>query len=67
MAVASHLCENFGSRLCDVVVDEAIEWKADLIVIGSHGRRGMRRLIIGTAGNAIALWAAGRIVGSRAG
>ena len=44
----SYLSENFGSRVCDIVVDDAIDWKADLIVIGSHGRRGIGRLIIGS-------------------
>jgi nucleotide-binding universal stress UspA family protein len=44
----TQLYENFGSRLCDVVVNDAIGWKADLIVIGSHGRRGIGRLFIGS-------------------
>jgi nucleotide-binding universal stress UspA family protein len=45
---ATFLFENFGSRVCDVVVDEAKRWNADLIVIGSHGRRGIGRLVIGS-------------------
>lgn len=32
----------------DVIAAEADAWPADLIVIGSHGRRGMRRLILGS-------------------
>jgi nucleotide-binding universal stress UspA family protein len=46
--VETHLSENFGSRVCDIVVDDALDWKADLIVIGSHGRRGINRLLIGS-------------------
>jgi len=42
------LCENFGSRVCDVVADEAKRCNAELIVIGSHGRRGIGRLVIGS-------------------
>lgn len=42
------LCDTFGSRVCDIVVDQAKDWAADLIVIGSHGRRGMSRLILGS-------------------
>lgn len=42
------LSENFGSRVCDVVVDEAKRCDAELIVIGSHGRRGIGRLVIGS-------------------
>lgn len=44
----TRLSENFGRRLCDIVVDDALEWDADLIVIGSHGRRGVARLFIGS-------------------
>jgi nucleotide-binding universal stress UspA family protein len=46
--VVTQLVENFGSRLCDVVVEAARGWNADLIVIGSHGRRGIGRLLIGS-------------------
>ncbi len=38
----------FGERVCDAVVSQAKQWKADLIVIGTHGRRGVRRLFIGS-------------------
>jgi nucleotide-binding universal stress UspA family protein len=40
--------ETFGGRLCDIVVEEATQWNADLIVIGTHGRRGVGRLLIGS-------------------
>jgi nucleotide-binding universal stress UspA family protein len=30
------------------IVDEAAEWEADLIVLGSHGRTGLKRLILGS-------------------
>ena len=36
------LAENFGSRVCDIVVDEATKWKADLIVIGSDAEQIVR-------------------------
>ena len=48
IAVTTFLCETFGTRVCDLVVEQAAEWKADLIVIGSHGRRGMSRLFLGS-------------------
>ncbi len=31
-----------------VIVEQAEKWPADLIVIGSHGRRGIRRLVMGS-------------------
>lgn len=46
--VSTFLCDTFGSRVCDLVIDQAKEWAADLIVIGSHGRRGMSRLLLGS-------------------
>src|SRR5262245_35674122 len=30
-----------------VILDEAEEWGADLIVVGSHGRRGLDRFLLG--------------------
>ena len=35
-------------RLCDLVAEQATSWKADLIVIGSHGRRGLERVLLGS-------------------
>jgi nucleotide-binding universal stress UspA family protein len=30
------------------IVDMAADWNADLIVLGSHGRRGLERLLLGS-------------------
>jgi nucleotide-binding universal stress UspA family protein len=38
----------FGKHIYDVIEEEATEWAADLIVIGTHGRRGIRRLLLGS-------------------
>ncbi len=40
--------EAAGQPAGDVIVQQASEWPADLIVIGTHGRRGMRRLVLGS-------------------
>ncbi|MEP7295268.1 MAG: universal stress protein [Burkholderiales bacterium] len=42
------LREGFAGRVSDVVIDEARAWAADLIVIGTHGRRGVGRLVLGS-------------------
>lgn len=37
-----------GQRLGDTVADEARLWGADLVVLGTHGRRGVGRLLLGS-------------------
>jgi nucleotide-binding universal stress UspA family protein len=37
-----------GGRVCDAIEQEAARWPADLVVIGTHGRRGFRRLFLGS-------------------
>jgi nucleotide-binding universal stress UspA family protein len=42
------LVENFGGRVADAIVAQAKRWRADLIVMGTHGRRGMKRALLGS-------------------
>jgi nucleotide-binding universal stress UspA family protein len=37
-----------SDRIYDVIEQEAARWPADLVVIGTHGRRGFRRLLLGS-------------------
>jgi nucleotide-binding universal stress UspA family protein len=39
---------------CDVILACASEWRADLIVLGSHGRKGLERLILGSVAEGVA-------------
>jgi nucleotide-binding universal stress UspA family protein len=42
------LRERVGGPAADAIVPEARKQGADLIVIGTHGRRGVRRLVLGS-------------------
>ena len=44
----SRLADVPGQRLGDVVSDEARKFEADLIVVGTHGRRGIGRVLLGS-------------------
>ena len=37
-----------GLRVCDLILQEATQAKAGLIVMGTHGRRGLSRLTLGS-------------------
>jgi nucleotide-binding universal stress UspA family protein len=46
--VDSVLLDAPGTRLAEQIRAQALSWDADLIVIGSHGRRGAARFFIGS-------------------
>ena len=41
-------------RVADVIVEVAKEASCDLIVLGTHGRRGLRRMMLGSDAEAVA-------------
>jgi nucleotide-binding universal stress UspA family protein len=47
------LFEKFGERLGETVADEAKRWNADLVVVGTHGRRGVGRMFLGSGSEQI--------------
>lgn len=42
------LVDNIATRLFEAVDDQVKTWGADLVVIGTHGRRGVGRLLLGS-------------------
>lgn len=44
----ARLAELPGRRLGEVVAEQARAWRADLIVVGTHGRRGASRVLLGS-------------------
>jgi nucleotide-binding universal stress UspA family protein len=50
----SKVLEAIGGRVSKFVVSEAEEWPADLIVMGTHGLRGIERLVMGSDAETVA-------------
>jgi nucleotide-binding universal stress UspA family protein len=48
------LREVTGKRIADVIVDQSRQHACDLIVMGTHGRRGITRLTLGSAAEGVA-------------
>ena len=46
--VDAALFDSLSRRLCDRVAEQVKEWDADVIVLGTHGRRGVRRMLLGS-------------------
>jgi len=44
--IVSSVMEEGDARF--VIVDHAVQWKADLIMLGSHGKAGLERLLLGS-------------------
>ncbi len=42
------LIETIGHAVADVIIDQAKKCRADLIVLGTHGRRGLTRVVLGS-------------------
>ena len=49
----SVLRDTFRSAVPDRVTQEAASWPADLIVLGTHGRRGLGRMVMGSSAELI--------------
>ncbi len=45
--------ENLAGRVADRILDEAARWPADLVVMGTHGRRGIRHAVLGSDAEAV--------------
>ena len=47
------IVESLTQRICDVINEDAANWPADLIVIGTHGRRGFNHLLLGSVAEGV--------------
>jgi len=48
LACDTVLLETLTGPAAEPIVRQARKWRADLIVIGTHGRRGLKRLLMGS-------------------
>lgn len=46
--VQTSLVESFGGSAANSIIAEAKKWHASLIVLGTHGRRGIKRVVMGS-------------------
>ncbi|MBL0419008.1 universal stress protein [Ramlibacter sp. AW1] len=51
--VHSHLIDAPGERVGDLIARDAEDWDADLLVTGTHGRRGVARAVLGSGAEQI--------------
>ncbi len=47
------LVDHLGAHLAEAVTAEAKTWDASLVVVGTHGRRGIRRMLLGSGAEQI--------------
>ncbi|MDR3428487.1 MULTISPECIES: universal stress protein [Silvimonas] len=47
------LLEAWGGNLARAIVDDAAEWKADVIVMGTHGYSGLTHLLLGSVAEGV--------------
>lgn len=48
VTVETKLVETYGGRIGSVISEEAQKWHADLLVVGTHGRKGIAHFLIGS-------------------
>ncbi|MEK7792372.1 MAG: universal stress protein [Pseudomonadota bacterium] len=48
LTVETRLLEAKGERIANVIINEAKAYLADLIIIGTHGRSGFSRMLLGS-------------------
>ena len=46
--VEASLFDSLSGRLCERVAEQVQAWGADVIVLGTHGRRGVERMLLGS-------------------
>lgn len=45
--------QKLTERISDLLTQDATAWRADIIVMGTHGRRGLNRLLLGSVADSV--------------
>lgn len=53
VAVEAKILESWGDRIASVIVEDANEWGADLMVMGTHGLGGLMHLLMGSVAEGV--------------
>jgi nucleotide-binding universal stress UspA family protein len=53
VSVETRLVENYNGRIGAVISQEAEQWLADLLVVGTHGRKGLDHLLLGSVAEGV--------------
>lgn len=53
VAVEEKLVESYGGSMGGVISEEAHKWHADLLVMGTHGYKGITHLLIGSVAEGV--------------
>jgi len=51
--VETRLIPSNNERIANILVEEAMRWQAELIVIGTHGHSGFSRLLLGSVAEGV--------------
>lgn len=53
LAVETRLTETMGGRAGSIISEEAQKWNADLLVVGTHGRKGVDHILMGSVAEGV--------------
>lgn len=57
LTAETELCESLASRVADLVGEQVKTWGAEVVVLGTHGRRGISRALLGSDAELIVRYA----------
>lgn len=49
----SSILETWGGLISKVIIDDAEDWKADLIIMGTHGYGGLKHMLLGSVAEGV--------------